>query len=183
MWRKADPEFAAESLRFLGTAPAFRGYVQPLKGLYPPTRELQPTFQILSARSPDGRYNLIFDWYLIIEGSGDEVDISGEPDSAPLLLDLKGGTSNQFDTCGTPCAFSWGVWLSPKVFALGGWEDEEPMGHRSRGRLKVYSLADSSATTYVTRPVAVDARRRYQAAWESWVDSKFHALTKATPRR
>lgn len=182
MWREAEPGFRPDSLIRVGTAPAFRGgYVQPLKNVYPPPAEQESAFRVLSARSPDGRYNLIFDWYQNIEESGDELDISGEPDSAPLLLDQRLGISNQFETCGTGCSFDWGVWLSPSSFALAGWQDEEGMGRHNQGRLKIYSLADSTSTTYVTQLTTAKGRDAYRAAWEKWVASRYHALKTRPP--
>jgi hypothetical protein len=183
MWREAMPGFTPDSLYRVGAAPAFRkGYVQPLKNVYPPPAEREPVFLILSAHSPDGRYNLIFDWYQHIGDSSGDVEIGGEPDSAPLLLDLRGGVSNQFDACGTGCGFHWGVWLSPTRFALAGWHDADPTGRWKQGSLKIYSIADSSSTAYVTRPVSRPKFAQYRAAWKDWVASKFRGLKPATTR-
>jgi hypothetical protein len=178
MWRKADPEFAPESLRLAGVAPAFRGDVQPLKAFYPPPEEEQPVFNVLSARSSDNRYKLIFDWYQHIEEVGeDEIDIGGDADSGPLLLDFLSGTAKIFEVCGTPCKYDWGVWLSPKRFALVR-ADTEP---RFRATIAVYSLGDSTVNSYETQPVSSTAYASYRAAWESWVASRFRALKKKAP--
>ena len=178
MWRKADPEFAPESLRFVDVAPAFRkDPLQPLKAFYPPDEEHEPVFRVLSARSPDNRYNLIFDWYQAIEESNGEIDIGGDADSGPLLLDFRDGTARLFDICGTPCTSDWGAWLSPTKFVLAGADTEG----RVRGTLAVYSLEDTTVTSYETRNVSPQAHASYRSAWESWVDSRFRALDKGKP--
>ena len=176
LWRHAIP-FAPESLIRVGVGPALRaGTAQPLKGLYPPPKESEAAYRILSARSPDGRYNLIFDRYQCVLESDGEIDIGGDADSAPLLLDLKRGIANQFETCGPgSCAFHWGVWVSPTRFALAGTEnDERHMG--IRGRLQVFSILDSSVTTYLTRPVHSSRSAVYESAWESWVRGSYRAM-------
>jgi hypothetical protein len=175
--------FAPDSLIRVGVGPAFRsGTVQPLKSVYPPPEESAAAFRVLSARSPDGRYNLIFDGYQCVEEDGEEIDIGGDADSAPLLLDLKRGISNQFDFCGPgSCTFQWGVWVSPTRFALAGTLlDERSMG--TRGRVQVYSITDSTVTTYVTRPVHSSKSAIYQAAWESWVRSSYRAMKQVASR-
>src|SRR6185503_17537941 len=132
-------------------------------------------FKILSARSPDNRYELIFDGYQCVVEQEGRIEIGGEPDSAPLLLDLKRRQSNRFEFCGpSVCAFHWGAWLSPSRFVLAGTlQDEKHMG--IRGRVQVYSLQDSTVTTYVTRPVHSSRTGTYQSAWESWVASRYRA--------
>jgi hypothetical protein len=177
LWQAAIPRFQPESLYFAGTGSALRGgYVQPLGNVYPNKEEGDATFEILSANSPDGRYKLVFDWYQTVEEEEGEVGIGGEPDSAPLLLDLREGVSNQFTTCGTPCGFHWGAWISPTRFVLGGWQEIDAAGSLLRGNLSIYSISDSCETFYLTRPVTADEYSRYRGAWEAWVTARFHAL-------
>ncbi len=177
LWQHAIPGFLPESLYLMGTAPAFRGgHVQPLKNVYPPPAVNASAFLVFSARSPDGAYNLIFDRYQCIAEDGEELEIGGDPDSGPLLLDLRRGVSNQFETCGTPCGFDWGVWLSPTEFALAGWQDVKGTGPWKEGRLAIYSLEDSTSTTYVTRPIPPGTFAKYRATWEAWVASRYRAL-------
>jgi uncharacterized protein (DUF2249 family) len=174
--------FAPDSLIRVGTGPAFRSRTVLLKSVYPPPKESAAAFRILSARSPDGRYDLIFDRYQCVLEDGEEIEIGGDADSAPLLLDLKRGVANQFDFCGpSSCAFQWGVWVSPTRFALAGTLlDERTMG--TRGRVQVYSIADSTVTTYVTRPVHSSRSTIYQSAWESWVRSSYRAMKQVASR-
>ena len=183
LWRHAYPGFAADSLIRVGVAPAFSGsYTQPLRDVYPPSKEHVAAFRILSARSPDGRYDLIFDGYQCVEMDGDHVEIGGEPDTAPLLLDLKRKVSTRFDFCGPgSCTHHWGAWISPATFVLTGTEnDERYMG--IRGRVQVYSLRDSTVTTYVTRPLHSTRAAAYRAAWESWVAMRYHATKQVASR-
>jgi len=175
LWRAAIPGFRAESLYFIGSATALRGgYVQSLDSL--PADEQSITFDVLGAESPDRRYKLIFDWYQSITVEEDAIEIGGEPDSAPLLLDLHRRVSNQFRFCGTPCGYHWGSWLSPTEFVLAGWQELDAKGSRLQGSLEFYSITDSTVTSYVTPPVARAAFERYRGAWESWVANRYRIL-------
>ena len=175
-WRAAIPEFRAESLYFSGSATALRGgFVQSLDSL-PSTETQSITFGALGAESPDHRYKLIFDWYQSITDEGGDIEIGGEPDSAPLLLDLQRRVSNQFKSCGTPCGFHWGGWLSPREFMLAMWQELDAEGSRLQGSLEFYSITDSTVTSYVTRPVSREAFERYRGAWERWVADRYSAL-------
>lgn len=177
LWQAAIPGFRPESLYFGGRTGALRGgYVQPVKNVFPPSKDQVATFEVLSADSPDRRYKLVFDWYQHVGESEGEIDIGGEPDSAPLLLDLRDGVSNQFASCGTPCGFHWGAWVSPSRFVLGRWHELDPEGSRFRGSLDVYSIPDSTVVSYYTRPVTAGEFSRYKEAWERWVGSRYRAL-------
>jgi hypothetical protein len=173
MWNEAMPGFRAESLFFSTKQPAFRrGFIGLLEDEYPPSPDRDIVFQVLGTTSPDGRFILIFDKYLSVEGEAEGVE-AGEPDSAPVLLDLQERTSNTFAFCGTPCGFHWGVWLSPSSFALAGWSEEESGGWR--GSLAIYSLPDSVSNVYVTRTVSSAEFDRYREAWMSWMDARCRA--------
>lgn len=140
LWNAAMPGFRAESLYFAGQAAALRGYVQPARNVLPPGEDQQATFEVLSADSPDQRHKLVFDWYQHLGDSEGELDIGEEPDSAPLLIDLRQGVSNQFASCGTPCGFHWGAWISPTKFVLSGWTELDPERRRFRGSLSWVAL-------------------------------------------
>ena len=107
--------------------------MQPAKDFIPSNSpEQEAVFAVLSATSPNDRYKLVFDWYQAIEESPGSIDIGGEPDSAPLLIDLRLGISNRFEFCGTPCGYDWGCWIDSTRFALAGWSDEEIAGLASQ---------------------------------------------------
>ena len=176
MWRTALPGFSVDSLYRAETAPALRGYIQPLKAYYPPDEEEAGTFSVLSAESPDGRYKLIVDRDQYVEEVGTEIRIGGEPDSAPLLLDMRSGTANGFESCGTGCGFHWGTWLSRTSFVLGGWQDADDYGQWKQGQLSIYSVADSTKTIYMTRIISAKKFDTYWAAWEASVAARYRAL-------
>lgn len=183
LWRHAYSGFQSDSLIRIGVEPAFRNAdVGPLKSVYPPPAESAAAFRILSARSPDRRYDLIFDGYQCVEEVNGEIDIGGDADSAPLLLDLKRQTSTRFEVCGPGnCPFHWGAWVSPTRFILAGTlADEKTMG--VRGRVQVISISDSTVTTYVTRPVHSSRGAIYQSAWEGWVAMRYHATNRVASR-
>jgi hypothetical protein len=177
------PGFRPESLYFAGTGPALRrGYVQPLGNMDPPGEEASATFEVLSAESPDGRYKLVFDWYQRVSEEEGEIEIGGDADSAPLLLDRREQTSNAFAFCGTPCGFHWGAWISPTKFVLAGWQELEAAGSRLRGTLDFYSIPDSTVASYVTRPVSSGVFSRYREAWEGWVAERYRSRTRHASR-
>jgi len=181
MWEKSSPGFRADSLLRVGVEPAFRaGWLQPLNDVYPPPPDQELVFRVLSANSPDGRYKLVFDRYQSIDEDAGEIETGGDPDSAPLLIDLRRRTFSQFETCGTPCGFDWGVWLSPSRFALAGWREADVAGQQRQGRIKIFSIRDSTATTYVTRPVSAGEFALYRDAWRDWIASRLHVHGGAT---
>jgi hypothetical protein len=176
MWRTAIPGMDADSLRFGGIAPAFRaGHIQPSSDFDSLSREESAAFEALTARSPDGRYRLIFDHYQVISEEDGEVDISGEPDSAPLLIDERRHLADTFEFCGTPCSFDWGCWVDSASFALGGSADIDSAPDSSRGVLGIYSLVDSTVTRYFTRPVSSADYANYREAWRAWVTARYRA--------
>ncbi len=183
MWQAAIPGFTPESLAGGTWSPALRGGdVQPLKNFYPAAPEEQATFEVLSALSPNGRYRLVFDWYQEIVEEEGGIEIGGEPDSAPLLLDLRLGSSNVFEFCGTYCGYDWGCWMDSTRFALAGWSEATEGSESYSGFLGLYSLADSSQQSFITRPVSKDGYEKYRAAWEAWVKDRYRTW-KSTRRR
>jgi len=146
---------------------------QPLSDVYPSKEEGNKTFEVLSADSPDGRYKLVFDGYQYVGEEDGEVSTGGEPDSAPLLLDLRQGASTRLAECGTVCGFHWGTWVTPSRFVLAGWTDADASATRRQGTLRIYSIADSTATFYLTREVSSEEFSKYQAAWEAWVAERY----------
>ncbi len=178
MWRKADPRFRLDALHRLDTGEAFRGgHVEPMADVHAEPRGVS---SVLSAWSPDRRYEVVFNWYRVVEDSHDGIETIGEPNSSPLLLDHRLGTSNQFELLGTPDGYDWGTWLSATSFALAGWQDADDSSQWAKGRIRIYSLPDSTVTTYVTPVVAIDEHGAYWAAWKAWVDER---LEETRPRR
>ena len=175
MWQAAIPGLVADSLRFDGTAPALRGGItQPLKDFESLSKEEAAAFEALMARSPEGRYRLTFDRYQAISEEDGEVDIAGEPDSAPLLIDERLRLAHTFESCGTPCGYDWGCWIDSVHFALGGWAESDD-AQTMEGVLRIYSLKDSTVARYFTRPVSIDEYARYREAWRAWVTTRYRA--------
>lgn len=180
MWRAAIPGFRAESLFTAGSGPALRGgYVVPLSQAMLPDED---ALEVLSAYSPTRRFKLVFDCYESVSEEDGELSIGGDVDSAPLLLDLRDSVSNRFESCGTPCGYDWGVWLSPTQFALGGWSELDPAGKRFRGTLGIYSIPDSAVAMYTTRPVSAEGYAAYRNAWEQWVGALYWARKRQAAR-
>jgi len=173
MWREAIPGFEVDSLTREGRAPAFRG--GDIQSLSDATSWIDSSsIAVLGEQSPGDHYRLVFDGYQDVSESDGKIEIGGEPDSAPWLFDLRLGSANRFEFCGTSCVFDYGCWLDSLRFALAGWEfDEESRG--SRGFLGIYSLADSTRTRFVTRAVPEQSRKRYAAAYDKWVTARYWA--------
>lgn len=184
MWRAAIPRLEADSLRLEGLAPSLRGgYAQPAKDFDSLSKEEAAAFAVLMARSPDGRYRLMFDRYQSISEENGALEIGGEPDSSPLLIDERLGLAYRLDFCGTPCGYDWGCWLDSVRFALGGWSQTGSKGDSLRGDLSIYSLAESTESRYFTRPVSSSEYARYMDAWRAWVAERHRAWRSRTAER
>jgi len=176
MWRAAIPDLEADSLRSGGVASALRsGYVMPLTEFELLAKEEPIAFEVLSVRSPGGRYRLVFDRYQSIREEDGEVEIGGEPDSAPILVDERLGHAHVFEFCGTPCGYDWGCWVDSVHFALGGWAQIGDQADSLRGVLGIYSLVDSTEAQYFTRAVSSVEYASYTSAWRGWVTDRYRA--------
>jgi hypothetical protein len=184
MWRAAIPGMEADSLRPGGVGPALRvGHDQPLSDFESLSQEEAAAFEVLTARSPDGRYRLVFDRYQAISEEDGAVEISGEPDSAPLLIDDRQRLVQTFEFCGTPCGYDWGCWVDSTRFALGGWAEVDAAQDSLWGVLGIYSLADSTLARYFTRSVSSEEYARYREAWRAWVTHRYRAWKPVTAAR
>jgi hypothetical protein len=175
LWRDALPGFAVDSLWSDGTArwvPKFDRRQDPGFGRSWADR-------LLGLRSPDGRHVLDIDSYLDIVPSHDTLDVGGEPDTQSTLEDRRTHALAVVAFCGTPCTFDWGAWLAPGVFALGGWSEVDGFETWYRGDLAIYSLRDSTVTTYVTRAVRPGAVNLHARAWTQWLLKRYRALASA----
>ena len=133
-------------------------------------------FRILGVTSPDGARVLDIDSYQVIEPEGDSLEVGGEPDSRPVLIDRRARTETIVEFCGTSCGYHWAKWLSPAGFALGGWQNADDYGHWDQGTLSIYSLRDSTVAVYVTRIIPASDFERYLSAWRGWLMKRYRAL-------
>jgi hypothetical protein len=182
MWRAALPGFAVDSL-WAGSRGRWRpisvgegdGFTEAREG------PDDVTFELLVLPSPDGEHLLYVDHYQAIEADGDIIEVGGEPDSEPALIDRRRNTVAILRSCGTVCGFHWGTWLSPTTFALGGWQDADAYSQWKQGTLSIYSIPDSTVTTYLTRVVSAKDYGQYVSAWESWLLKRYRALRSTRP--
>jgi len=183
MWRVALPGFEVDSLWGEGPLRWAPLDVSPVGGdIEHQDTEDDLAFRILRLRSPDGSHILDVDSYQSIEPDGDSLQVGGEPDSRCTLIDLTSKTEAILQFCGTPCAFHWGVWLSPTRFAVGGWYDPNGFDQWWQGTLSIYSLRDSTVAEYRTRIVPVGDAARYSRAWHRWLLKRYRALMASHPR-
>jgi hypothetical protein len=71
------------------------------------------------------------------------------------------------------------VWISSTKFALAGTQEADASGRWAQARIKIYSIADSTVTSYISRPISTEGYAKYRSAWEGWVGTKFRALKKS----
>jgi hypothetical protein len=178
MWSEAQTGFIPDSL--------WQGGSQKWSGL--DARPYAPTeaggerdsgddlaFALLGIHSPDGRYILDVDAYQAIEPQGDSIEVGGEPDSQCSLIDSERRLEHILLQSGTVGGFQWGAWLDRDAFAVAGWSDADDYGQWKQGQLWLYSLRDSTVSTYSTRIVSADAYTRYEAAWHGWLLKRYKA--------
>jgi hypothetical protein len=132
-------------------------------------------------RSPDGRFILDVDEYQAIEPMGDSIEVGGEPDSQCSLIDAKSKLEQILMQTGTGGGYQWGTWLDRDAFALAGWCDADDYGQWKQGQLWLFSLRDSTVTTYATRIVSADAYASYEAAWNGWLLKRYRAWKRSHP--
>jgi hypothetical protein len=130
-------------------------------------------------RSPDGQFILDVDEYQAIEPTGDSIEVGGEPDSQCSLIDAKSKLEQILMQTGTGGGYQWGAWLGRDAFALAGWSDADDYGQWKQGQLWLFSLRDSTVSTYTTRIVSADAYAGYEAAWRGWLLKRYQAWKRA----
>lgn len=176
MWQAALPGFQVDSTWKVGIERWSMKHRLIERDLERLESETDLAFKLLSTRSPDGRYILDIDSYQMALVKNDTLEMGGEPDSQPLLLDLADSTEVVLQFCGPGCGFHWGAWLSPSRFALGGWQLADDYGHWYQGSLAIYSIRDLSVRRYETRVVSAGDYARYNAAWKRWLLGRHQRL-------
>ena len=181
MWRAALPGFQVDSTWSTGV----ERWVPARRTLGRDVDHLEMTgdlaYALLAFKSPDGRYVLDVDWYQIIAPAGDSLEVGGDADSQPVLVDRGARTESVLQFCGTACGFHWGRWLSPTRFAIGGWQVADDYSQWLQGSLLIYSIRDSTVRRYETRIVSAADYARYEAAWKRWLLRRYRALPARGP--
>jgi hypothetical protein len=184
MWRAAMPAFEVDSLWADGHKhwSASWNSVPPLtpeRGGAMPWEDLI-TADIFTVSSPDSAFDLEIDTYQGITEDQGKISVGGEPDSRSALYDRRRNRETVLFFSGTPAGAHWGRWFGRRRFALAGWSDAPDSGHWKQGWLSIYSGADSSIASYVTRIVLDTTFERYRTAWEHWVEARYRALKPRT---
>ena len=138
--------------------------------------ETELAFQIMSSRSPDGRYILDVDAFQVAFPMGDTLEMGGEPDSQPVLIDLADSTEAVLQFCGPGCGFHWGTWISSSRFALGGWQQADDHAQWFQGSLAIYSIRDLTVRRYETRIIPANAYAHYRTAWKRWLLGRYQKM-------
>ena len=182
MWAEAQAGFIPDSLWASGTqhwSPLLTRQLSRTddSGEGEPGDEL--TLELLGIHSPDGQYILEVDEYQVIQPTGDSIEVGGEPDSQCSLIDARSQLKQLLMQTGTGGGYQWGAWLGRDAFALAGWSDADDYGQWKQGQLWLYSLRDSTVSSYSTRIVSADAYTRYEAAWHGWLLKRYRAWKRA----
>jgi hypothetical protein len=182
LWRAADPRFRLDSLRSEGLAAfALQWDAQPfsIPGITVPSESVPDEesddqgLRALTVVAPGGRHALVIDRYQeIVEAEGGTIEIGGEPDSAPMIVERKTGRTATFAFCGTGCGYQWGAWLDSSRFVIAGWAEADSRGDRRYGRLEFYDLARGRSATYYAPVVSGADYERYESAWHDWVANR-----------
>jgi len=163
IWRHAVPRFRLDSLRRFPSETFHFDYAWR-----DTAHELDPVraHALIDVRSPDSSHSLDFDVYLDFErNESGKIVLGREPDSAPVLADLKSDSLWRVAFCGTPCFFDGAYWADDRRFALTG---ATRTGAGSNGPwaafLDVYDLRTRTVTRWLASPVDDHAFDRYRSA-------------------
>jgi hypothetical protein len=77
----------------------------------------------LCSIAPDS--SLAFNLFPAGRVDDDRLVVMRDADSEVLLIDLRTRIASRVMMCGTTCEFSWGTWLSPAIFLVGGTEEAD----------------------------------------------------------
>jgi hypothetical protein len=174
MWRGARPSFRPESLRFAGTRVFEPTFSQPVIVSEGPPPERDP-FRV---PSPGGAYTLVIDIYQYVGETETGVEIGGEPDSAPALIDERSKGMEILAQCGTPCGFHWGAWIDSTRFVVGGWAETDSRAGGYYGTLGYYDIRRRVAADYLVPEVDPGAFAKYRDAWRKDVVARYRSLKK-----
>lgn len=163
VWRHAVPGFTLDSLRRLPSETfdfedAWRDTAHELD----PVRARA----LIDVLSPDSAHSLDFDTYLDFErDESGKIVLGREPDSAPVLADLRSDSLWHVEFCGTPCFFDGAYWADNHRFALtGATQTGESFNGPWAAFLDVYDLRARIRTRWLAVPVHDRAFERYRSA-------------------
>jgi hypothetical protein len=170
LWRHAMPAVSADSLRLVARGPFT---LKDIHHFNPEGREERAQLRVFGVTSPDSTRVVNPDAYLVVTRTDNGVDVAGEPDSKPVLIDLKTKSVATLEFCGTGCGYDGAFWLDPLRFALTGSLVVNDSTMIRCGRVLLYDLGAGTLSEYRLPPLA-DA-----AAW----GSVFTAVDSARQRR
>lgn len=183
-WRAADPALRLDSLRAGRWAPfaiewdresfSIAGITVPAESLPADQRDEQG-LRALTIVAPGARLALLIDRYQSVEESENGVEIGGEPDSAPMLVERATGRTDTFEFTGTGGGYHWGAWLDSSRFVIAGWAEANSEASSMYGTLELYDLGRGLKKPYYLPAIDAAAFGRYRGAWESWVAARYHA--------
>jgi hypothetical protein len=183
-WRAADPALRLDSLR-AGPWSAFAvkwdeqpygiaGITTPAESL-PPDQRDDEGLRALTVIAPGERYALLIDRYQSVGESENGIEIGGEPDSAPMLIERRTGRTDTFEFIGTMSGYHWGAWLDSSRFVIGGWGEASAAGGLTYGFLDFVDLDRGMQRSYYVPAVDGSAYANYRRAWEAWVAKRYRA--------
>ncbi len=186
LWAHALPGFATDSLWGVGRErwkpDRVIAYERSTPGV-DSDREEQDDLaaDLLDVRSPDRRLTLCVDSYQVVIPAGDSIEVGGDPDARCSLIDQRHSTETVLMQTGSMAGYHWGAWLSPASFVLGGWTEADDYGQWMQGQLWIYSLSDSTVSSYVTRIVPAGDYEKYRAAWHGLLLRRYREWKRTHP--
>lgn len=163
VWRHAVPGFTLDSFRRLPSETFRFDYARhEAEHRVDPVRARA----LIDVRSPDSAHSLDFDTYLDFErDESGKIVLGREPDSAPMLADLRSDSLWRVAFCGTPCFFDGAYWADDHRFALtGATQTGEGANGPWAAFLDVYDLRTHMTTRWLAVPVDDRAFDRYRSA-------------------
>ena len=151
LWRRVLPGVGADSLRRVASGPFT---LNDIHHIDLDDREERARLRVFGVYSPDSTRVVNPDAYLVLTRTETSVSIAGEPDSKPVLIDLKTKSVATLAFCGTDCHYDGAFWLDPLRFALtGSLVVNDSTGVRC-GRVLLYDLNAGTMTEYRLPPLA-----------------------------
>lgn len=170
--QRAQPGIGVDSLRRAHRGPFTLHDIRPYNV---DGREERARLRMFGVYAPDSTRVVDPDSYLEVSREATRISVGGEPDSKPVLIDLKTRSVTVLEFCGTDCSFDGAFWLDALRFALTGTVVLDTTGARC-GRVRLYDLNDGTVTEYQL-PALVDrsAWMRFEMALDSARVARFGA--------
>jgi hypothetical protein len=160
IWRRHDPAFRLDSLRWRGPDSCRIEFTVPLSEAWFDTPEQRRHGWALS---PDGTRALVTNAYR--DWDPDRRTWGYEPDALTVLVDVLNGRWSRVMACGTPCRYDAGAWLDDARFVIAG-SLRDGMPERIAPQVWLFDVRRGLQWT-ATGPMVAPSDRPYDEALDS----------------